>query len=100
MMGIEYPALPQTAVEYINAVWKAYVHTREFPQYLVIYVSPELFKAYKDGCLSSLMYRTGPIHDDWSPEPQLVFRNARVKQDPDLQGHKVRFLEDKFAYGR
>lgn len=97
-IGVSFPALPTTAADYLSALWKAYVNLKDMPQWLVIYVSPELFKLYKDLCISN--YRRT---SDWVPfegEPRLNFRNARVKQDTDLQGHKVRFLEDEYAWKR
>ena len=97
-LGFEYPPLPPTAADYLNSLWKAYVDINEMPEWLVMYVSPELFKLYKDQCISNMRFSQTP--DLYQAEPRLALRNARVKQDPDLQGHKVRFLEDEYAFRR
>src|SRR3990167_9653573 len=98
MLGINYPALPATATDFLGAIWKAYVHTRLSPDYLVIYTSPELFKLYKDECENnSRYYAVDPQMRDFIPT-KYQYRTARVKQDPDLQGFKVRLLEDEFAW--
>ena len=98
MRGITYPALPTSAADFLGEVWKAYVHTRESTDWLVIYTSPELFKLYIDQCECLQRYRRVEMEEGFLGPPRYVFRTARVKQDPDLQGFKIRFLEDEFAW--
>lgn len=99
-MRIEHPALPSTASDYIDAVWKAYVHTREMPRWLVIYVSPELYTLYSDQCIHSCRFNPGNDQENVFTEPKLNFHNARVKSDPDLRGHTIRLVESEYAWNR
>lgn len=84
---------PTTAVDYLGQLHNAYRANREI-QYLVMFVSRELYQRYEGELVQNTRY-TG---QDGGWVYSLLFRDARVKVSPRLQGFKVHFIEDEHVY--
>ena len=92
-------ALPTSATGYLIEIYRAYVAGRLPDKDLVIYCSTDLFKLYKEETKNN----TRGMQSDFGVTAYYLRSmdwggGARIKEDPDLAGSHIRFLEDKNVY--
>ena len=87
--------LPKDATSYLLQLHKAYrTGSVEEPQYLVMYVSPQLMALYSHECETSTRFTSA-----MQEQAQAYYlRQSRIKADPDLRGFNIRYLEDEYAW--
>lgn len=88
--------LPQSATDYLYWIWHFASKEKKHSDYVIYYVSPELFEKFSSECQNNArgLGNGGPVF-------AVHFRVVRVKKDYDLKGPEIRITEgNKYAYER